>query len=221
MHKIESREISNRKYLSKTKQKPLLEQWIKPWTSRTQCGSDTSAPPSQLRVSIVVKLFNSFDAMSRNINKQIRIWGPHLFNKLISCISDWGPGQPSDHGHEEDCVSIMGAWNWKWNDWNCSFVQQFVCERRFVYYTSVCTCISSSMNAGLSILHAYAIARLWTQVCPFYAPECNSSSMNAGLSIIRLYASVLLWTQVCPSRVQQFVCERRFVHPTGVCTCNS
>ena len=43
----------------------------------------TTAPPSQLRVSIVVKLFKCFDAMGRNVNKQSRICGPHIFNKFI------------------------------------------------------------------------------------------------------------------------------------------
>jgi len=44
------------------------------------------APPSLLRVSIVVKLFNCFDAMGRNVNKQSQICGPDIFNKFIfSC----------------------------------------------------------------------------------------------------------------------------------------
>ena len=34
----------------------------------------TTAQPSQLRVSIVVKLFNCVDAMGRNVSKQSRIW---------------------------------------------------------------------------------------------------------------------------------------------------
>ena len=32
-----------------------------------------SAPPSQLRASVVVKLFNCYDAMGRNANKQNRM----------------------------------------------------------------------------------------------------------------------------------------------------
>jgi len=31
----------------------------------------------------VVKLINSFEAMVRNVNKQNRIWGQHIFNKFI------------------------------------------------------------------------------------------------------------------------------------------
>ena len=34
----------------------------------------------QLKISIVVKLFNCFKAMDRNVNKQGRICGPHIFN---------------------------------------------------------------------------------------------------------------------------------------------
>ena len=34
---------------------------------------------SKLRVSIVVQLFNCFDAMGRNVNKQIQTWG-HIFS---------------------------------------------------------------------------------------------------------------------------------------------
>ena len=43
-------------------------------------------PANQLRVSIVVKLFNCFDAMGRNVNKQSRICGPHTFNKFIFSV---------------------------------------------------------------------------------------------------------------------------------------
>ena len=57
----------------------MPEQRIEPGTFRTQSGCVTSAPPSQLRLSIVVKLFNCFDAMGRNVNKQSRICGPYIF----------------------------------------------------------------------------------------------------------------------------------------------
>ena len=53
------------------------------WTSCTQSGCVTTAPPSQLRVLIVVKQFNCFDAMGRNVNKQSQICGPDIFNKYI------------------------------------------------------------------------------------------------------------------------------------------
>jgi len=54
----------------KIKQKPLPELEIEPWTCRTQRGCVTSAPQSQLKVLIVVKLFKCFDAMGQNVNKQ-------------------------------------------------------------------------------------------------------------------------------------------------------
>ena len=68
------------------KSKPLPEPGIEPETSRTQSGNVTSAPPSQLRISIVVKLFNDFDAMGRNLKKQSRICGPHILNKFICSV---------------------------------------------------------------------------------------------------------------------------------------
>ena len=34
-------------------------------------------------LSIVVELFNCFDAMGRNVNTQSQICGPHIFNKYI------------------------------------------------------------------------------------------------------------------------------------------
>jgi len=52
-------------------------------TSGTQSGCVTTAPPSELRVSIVVKLFNCVDAIGRNVNKQSQIFGPDIFNKFI------------------------------------------------------------------------------------------------------------------------------------------
>ena len=46
----------------------------------------TTAPPSQLRVSIVVKPFNCFDAMDRNVNKQSQICGPDISIKYIFSV---------------------------------------------------------------------------------------------------------------------------------------
>ena len=63
--------------------KPLQEPGIEPGTSCTQRGWVTTAPPSQLRVSIVKKLSNCIDPMGRNVNKQNRICGPDIFNKFI------------------------------------------------------------------------------------------------------------------------------------------
>jgi len=56
---------------------------IEPGNSCTESECVTTAPASQLRVSIVVKLFNCFDDMGRNVNTQSRICGPHI---LISDI---------------------------------------------------------------------------------------------------------------------------------------
>jgi len=66
--------------------KPLPEPGIEPGTSCTQSGCVTTAPPSQLRVLIVVQLFNCFDAMGRNVNKQSRICRPHIFNKFMFSV---------------------------------------------------------------------------------------------------------------------------------------
>jgi len=63
--------------------KPLPEPGVEPGTSCTQSGCVTNAPPSQLKVSIVVKPFNCFDAMGRNLNKQSQICGPDIFNKYF------------------------------------------------------------------------------------------------------------------------------------------
>ena len=52
----------------------------------TQSECFTTAPPSQLRVTIVVKPFNCFDAMGRNVNKQSQICGPDIFNKYIFSV---------------------------------------------------------------------------------------------------------------------------------------
>ena len=63
--------------------KLLPEPGIEPRTFCTQSGCVTTAPPSQLKVSIVVKPFYCFDAMVRNVNKQSQICGPDIFNKYI------------------------------------------------------------------------------------------------------------------------------------------
>jgi len=59
---------------------------IKTGTSCTQSGCVTTAPASQLSVTIVVKLFNCFDAMGRNVNKQSRICRLQIFNKFIFSV---------------------------------------------------------------------------------------------------------------------------------------
>ena len=68
--------------------KPLLELGIEPGTFCTQCGCVTTAPPSQLKVSIVVRLFNCFDAMGQTVNKQSRICGPVIFNKYMFSLKN-------------------------------------------------------------------------------------------------------------------------------------
>ena len=67
-------------------QKPLTESGIEPGSSCTQSGCVTTAPPSQLKVKIVVRLFNCFDAMGRNVNKQTRLCGPDIFNKYMFSV---------------------------------------------------------------------------------------------------------------------------------------
>ena len=83
--------LEKSKHTTTTKQnnqtyKPLPEPGIEPVTSCTKSGCVTTAPPSQLRVSIVVKPFNYFDAMGLNVNKQIQICGPDIFNKYIFSV---------------------------------------------------------------------------------------------------------------------------------------
>jgi len=74
---------TQQKQNKKSNLNPLADPENEPGTSRTQSWCVTTAPPSQLRVTIVVKLFNCFDALGRNVNKHSRICGPHHFNKFI------------------------------------------------------------------------------------------------------------------------------------------
>jgi len=74
-------------------QKLLQEPGIEPGTFCTQSGCVTTALPSQLRISILVKLFNCFVAIDQNVNKQSRICGPHIFNiffcNIFTCINNY------------------------------------------------------------------------------------------------------------------------------------
>ena len=74
---------NNTKYQTK---KLMPEPEIEPRTSCTQKRCVTKAPPSQLRAWIVVKLFNCFDAMGRNVNKQSHICRPEIFYNYFSVI---------------------------------------------------------------------------------------------------------------------------------------
>jgi len=84
--------ITNNVFLTKkvkTQQKQNKKSSIKTLAldgNHTQSGCVTSAPPSQLRVTIVVKLFNCFNAIGQNVNKQSQIGGPHIFNKFIFTV---------------------------------------------------------------------------------------------------------------------------------------
>jgi len=56
-----------------------MELGIEPGTFCTQSGCVISASPSQLRVAIVIKLLNCFEAMGQNVNKQSQICGPGFY----------------------------------------------------------------------------------------------------------------------------------------------
>ena len=87
--------VTNNVFLTKSKNTTTSKQKMKQqktlagsgdWTRDifcTQSGCVTTAPPSELTVSIVVKPFNCFDAMGRNVNKQSQLCGPDIFNKCI------------------------------------------------------------------------------------------------------------------------------------------
>jgi len=79
--------LTKSKNTSTTKQKSNIKTLAGAgnWTREpcTQSGCCTTAPPIQLTISIIVQLFNCFDAMGWNVNKQSRICGPHIFNKFI------------------------------------------------------------------------------------------------------------------------------------------
>jgi len=49
-------------------------------------NADALPTPSQMRVTIAGKLFNCFDAMDQNVNKQSWICWPHIFNKFIFSV---------------------------------------------------------------------------------------------------------------------------------------
>jgi len=72
---------------NRTQNQPCLpEPGIEPRTSRTTVGCVTSGTPSQQKVSMVVKLFNCFNAMVQNVNKHSKICGPHMFMKFIFSV---------------------------------------------------------------------------------------------------------------------------------------
>ena len=79
------------KITTTTKQKikhknPCRSRGLNPGPLAPKADGFTTAPPSQLRVSIVDKPFNCFDAMGRNVNKQSQICGPDIFNKYIFSV---------------------------------------------------------------------------------------------------------------------------------------
>ena len=53
---------------------------LNPGPLAPQSNAFTSGPPSQVKVWNTVKLFNCFNAIGHNVNKQSRICRPHIFN---------------------------------------------------------------------------------------------------------------------------------------------
>ena len=72
---VKSQQQQNKKSNIKT----LLEPGIESGNSGIQSGCVTSAPPIQLIETIVVKLFNCFDVIDRNVNKKAEFAG-HTFS---------------------------------------------------------------------------------------------------------------------------------------------
>lgn len=50
-------------------------------------------------------------------------------------FTDWLPGQPDNYGNHENCLEILTAQNYKWNDNTCTTLGNFVCEEDYSVYT--------------------------------------------------------------------------------------
>ncbi|XP_052084101.1 perlucin-like protein isoform X2 [Mytilus californianus] len=44
-------------------------------------------------------------------------------------FTDWSPGEPNDNSNE-DCVLVMNVFNYRWNDYQCSNRESYICEKK-------------------------------------------------------------------------------------------
>ena len=54
------------------------------------------------------------------------VWTGSYNSRIV--YTDWGINEPNESGGDEDCISIMKALGYHWNDANCSQVINFICE---------------------------------------------------------------------------------------------
>jgi len=62
---------------------------------------------------------------SRNQQLSSGDWTTHRMS-----YSFWAPGEPNNHGGNENCVAVWPNRNYHWNDSNCEKLYCFVCEDR-------------------------------------------------------------------------------------------
>ena len=80
---FEEKSKNTTKQNKKSNIKILARSGNRTWELSLPVGCIPTGPPSQLQVSIVVKLFYYFNATGGNVNKQSQNCGSHLFNKII------------------------------------------------------------------------------------------------------------------------------------------
>ncbi|XP_052229367.1 perlucin-like [Dreissena polymorpha] len=45
-------------------------------------------------------------------------------------VTDWYPGEPNQHEHNEDCLTFyLGRYDYHWNDNHCDLPKGFICEK--------------------------------------------------------------------------------------------
>ncbi|XP_071094960.1 perlucin-like [Haliotis cracherodii] len=48
-------------------------------------------------------------------------------NQLFT-FTNWGPGQPRDSENDEDCLALQKSDEYRWHDYPCDFITNFICE---------------------------------------------------------------------------------------------
>ncbi|XP_063438722.1 collectin-11-like [Mytilus trossulus] len=44
-------------------------------------------------------------------------------------FTDWNPNEPNNAAPGEDCASMGKRWDYRWNDWACSLLFSYICEK--------------------------------------------------------------------------------------------
>lgn len=96
--------------------------------------------------------------------------------------TDWYPGQPNNYENNEDCLHMYASFNMKWNDFSCTRLSGFICERKWVWKDL----------SNLFVLENFKLKQLFISIL-------RSEDRCSSTMIIHIWQQIVLFTFKCLS----------------------